>query len=500
MQVTMLGGLMLLVALALPAAAAVTIGNVEGRSAVSLTGTWRTIVDPYDVGSQGYHAQPLADGFFLARPPKDETDLVEYDFDRSPTLQVPGDWNTQRESLLYYEGTLWYMRRFEARPQPGRRAVLWFGAANYMASVWLNGQPLGDHEGGFTPFAFEATRTLRAGDEHARRTRQQSAPRRGRADLEYRLVELRRPDPRGPAARPPGDVHRRLRRAARTRRLVACGRLGAARRAASRAEGDRQHPRGRALDQRHDRRPGSGGLLLPGPADALVTRDAEALSGRAARRDRSGPGGDRLPHHRDARQRDPAQRPPALPARHLLSRRGALPLGARLQPRGRAHAVGLGEGAGRERHPPGPLSPQLPHDARGRSAGVAGVVRDPSVLDHTLGRRRDLRQRPPAARRDDRARPQPRLGGPLVGGQRDADHRLTTAFLGRLIDRARSWTPRGWSRGPRASLRGRHDADDRRSAGGQARRRGLQRIHRLVRRPAREGRRAGAGRWPTTSR
>jgi len=37
--------------------------------------------------------------------PRDASDRVEYDFDTSPTLEVPGDWNTQRESLLYYEGS-----------------------------------------------------------------------------------------------------------------------------------------------------------------------------------------------------------------------------------------------------------------------------------------------------------------------------------------------------------------------------------------------------------
>ena len=58
------------------------------------------------------------------RRPRDKSDLVEYDFARSPTLQVPGDWNTQRPELLYYEGTIWYERRFDARAaRPGSRAV-----------------------------------------------------------------------------------------------------------------------------------------------------------------------------------------------------------------------------------------------------------------------------------------------------------------------------------------------------------------------------------------
>lgn len=36
-----------------------------------------------------------------------------------------------------------------------------FGAAPQRATVWLNGQRLGAHEGGFTPFAFEVTGRLK---------------------------------------------------------------------------------------------------------------------------------------------------------------------------------------------------------------------------------------------------------------------------------------------------------------------------------------------------
>ena len=39
-----------------------------------------------------------------------------------------------------------------------------FGAAAQRATVWLNGKRLGEHEGGFTPFAFEVTGVVRARD------------------------------------------------------------------------------------------------------------------------------------------------------------------------------------------------------------------------------------------------------------------------------------------------------------------------------------------------
>jgi hypothetical protein len=90
--------------------------------------------------------------------------LAEYDFDRSELLEVPGDWNSQDPKLLYYEGTLWYQTRFQLEEHPGVRRFVHFGAANYHAMVWLDGEPLGEHEGGFTPFAFELPGAGAAGE------------------------------------------------------------------------------------------------------------------------------------------------------------------------------------------------------------------------------------------------------------------------------------------------------------------------------------------------
>lgn len=139
------------------------IVNVPGRSATSLDGPWRVIVDPYDVGSIDYRGRPLQNenAFYKNHKPQSPSDLVEYNFDTEGTLTVPGDWNTQRESLLFYEGAVWYRRLFDYSLPPGRRLFLHLGAANYAASVYLNGQELGRHEGGFTPFDFEITRVVK---------------------------------------------------------------------------------------------------------------------------------------------------------------------------------------------------------------------------------------------------------------------------------------------------------------------------------------------------
>src|SRR5215472_14544853 len=131
------------------------IANIAARSTLNLNGSWRVIVDPFDNGK---------DRFFHDAKPKDKQDLVEYSFDASPVMNVPGDWNTQRESLMFYEGTVWYRRLFEFHKSPGKREFIYFGAVNYRSTVYLNGAKLGDHEGGFTAFNFECTSLLKDGE------------------------------------------------------------------------------------------------------------------------------------------------------------------------------------------------------------------------------------------------------------------------------------------------------------------------------------------------
>src|SRR5689334_12313125 len=96
------------------------------RRVQSLDGRWAIVIDPFESGFYDYRRQERSDGVFRDLDWKKSPPLVEYDFDRSPTLAVPGDWNSQREDLKYYEGTVWYRRVFEASPAEGRRQFLVF--------------------------------------------------------------------------------------------------------------------------------------------------------------------------------------------------------------------------------------------------------------------------------------------------------------------------------------------------------------------------------------
>ena len=60
--------------------------------------------------------------------------------------------------------TCWYRRSVPiARPADGSRLRLHFGAVDYEATVWANGQLLGTHQGGYTPFSFDVTDCLSGG-------------------------------------------------------------------------------------------------------------------------------------------------------------------------------------------------------------------------------------------------------------------------------------------------------------------------------------------------
>ena len=141
------------------------LANVLSRETMSLNGAWHYIVDVQEEGYYDYRMNPTQWGFFRNAKPQKPEDLIEYDFDKAATMQIPGDWNTQDERLFFYEGTVWFKTSFQAQvPIENCRTLLYFGAVNYDCRVWVNGRAAGHHIGGFTPFNFDVTDMLKNGE------------------------------------------------------------------------------------------------------------------------------------------------------------------------------------------------------------------------------------------------------------------------------------------------------------------------------------------------
>ncbi len=132
------------------------IANVYGRDCQSLNGKWASIVDLYDAGVKAE--------IYKNKTAEKPEEFYEYSFEGGLRLNVPGDWNSQLPELKYYEGTVWYARHFNVRPQQGKRRFIYFCGVSYRCNIYLNGEKIGSHEGSFTPFQVEVTGRLRDGD------------------------------------------------------------------------------------------------------------------------------------------------------------------------------------------------------------------------------------------------------------------------------------------------------------------------------------------------
>ncbi|MGB8981290.1 MAG: sugar-binding domain-containing protein, partial [Anaerolineales bacterium] len=115
---------------------------------IPLSGEWRFSIDRDRAGEKQGWFDP------------------DYDDSSWATVNVPHTWNVMPE-YSGYEGLAWY-RRTVAAPSELENAHLRlkFDAVFYLARVWLNGQYLGQHEGGYTSFEFDVTSLVEPGAEN----------------------------------------------------------------------------------------------------------------------------------------------------------------------------------------------------------------------------------------------------------------------------------------------------------------------------------------------
>ncbi|WP_347303398.1 glycoside hydrolase family 2 TIM barrel-domain containing protein [Croceibacterium sp. TMG7-5b_MA50] len=145
--------------------------GAASRDSQALTGQWTYGKDLYRTGLtdiNGWVAKSRMQRFrdidVEAEEAKGGTGFYEFDLDRGPLMTIPGAWNAAEPELRYYDGLIWFQRKFTPSTRQDGRSFLRFEAVNYRAHVYLNGQEIGRHEGGFTPFVIEVTDVLRAGE------------------------------------------------------------------------------------------------------------------------------------------------------------------------------------------------------------------------------------------------------------------------------------------------------------------------------------------------
>ncbi len=111
----------------------------------NLNGTWEFRFDPNDEGLKAGWEKPGAEGF-----------------DR--TIVVPFPWESELSGIHKpdYHGVAWYRRSFEVPKDfpKDQQVFLRFGAVDWRAQVWVNGDLVAQHEGGYTPFEANITEAL----------------------------------------------------------------------------------------------------------------------------------------------------------------------------------------------------------------------------------------------------------------------------------------------------------------------------------------------------
>lgn len=127
-------------------AAADDLPDVRATEVVSLCGEWLFHPDADNVGT------------------RDRWYATEHSVPAWPTVNIPHTWQVDL-SLANHRGIAWYRRNIDVPTRwSGLVVRIEFEAVFHSASVWINGQPAGEHiRKGYTAFALDITHLLHPG-------------------------------------------------------------------------------------------------------------------------------------------------------------------------------------------------------------------------------------------------------------------------------------------------------------------------------------------------
>ncbi len=118
--------------------------------AQDLGGTWKMRFDPAEIGEK--------DGWqHVTEPDESWTDIT-----------IPSTYNSYDGPYRKHLGVVWFMVKFvPTKDRTDSSFVrLGFDGVLLRSKVWLNGIPVGSHEGGYTPFYLDVTTAVRPGKEN----------------------------------------------------------------------------------------------------------------------------------------------------------------------------------------------------------------------------------------------------------------------------------------------------------------------------------------------
>ena len=123
------------------------------RRPIDLNGTWKFNPDPYMRCKQQswWTGEGPDDAFFPC-----------FNMEGLWDIQVPGTWKCQFEELKWYDGDVNYVKESEVAEIPeDHEAFLCFDGVIYSCNVYLNGEHVGDHDWGYSPFQLRVTDQLK---------------------------------------------------------------------------------------------------------------------------------------------------------------------------------------------------------------------------------------------------------------------------------------------------------------------------------------------------
>ena len=131
--------------------------DFERAEWLNLNGRWRFAFDAADRGEQAGWAASALPG--------------------TREIVVPCSWGAPLSGVPDSADIGWYARSVTVPAAwNGRRVFLVFGASDWKTTAWIDGQRLGEHQGGYTPFSFELTGEMRTAGDHRLTVRVDDSP------------------------------------------------------------------------------------------------------------------------------------------------------------------------------------------------------------------------------------------------------------------------------------------------------------------------------------